>query len=150
MSSSYLRTQIKSFIATNLATENVIDLTGEYREIDDVIAGASLTYENPWLGIQFIGNEEIPINIVGNNAAGCYREMGVVMLHIVEMAKSTAVASILARAETIKSAFRGQRINDILIEGLTPENFERGATLDFESGYVAATIMVSYERDLNL
>lgn len=150
MSSSYVRTQIKSFITANLASENQIDLTGEYRDIDIVIAGATLTYKDPWLGIQFIGSEDIPINVGANNVAGCYREVGVVMLHVVAMANSSSTASILSRSETIRNAFRGQRINDIIVESITPANFERGATLDFESGYIAATLLISYERDLNL
>lgn len=149
MSSTYVRTQISNFIGTNLATENLIDLTGEYRDIDDVIAGASLTFKDPWLGIQYVGSEDVPIAVNSNNDAGCYREIGVVMLHVVTQANATSSSDILTRADNIISTFRGQRINDIIIESVTPPNFERGATLDFESGYVAATIIISYQRDLN-
>lgn len=150
MSSVYVRDQLKAFIGTDLATENLIDLTGEYRDVDDVIAGASLTFKDPWLGIQFVGSQDIPITVAANNIQGLYREIGTVMLHIVEMASSTSTGDILTRSETIRDAFRGQRINDIIVEEVTPPNFEQGATLDFESGYVAATIILSYERDLNL
>jgi len=150
MSSSYVRSQITTFIGTNLASENLIDLTGEYKDIDDVIADASLTYKDPWLGMQFVGSEDVPINVGANNSAGCYREVGVVLLHVVSQAKGSASTDIIARAETIRDAFRGQRINDIVVEEVTPPNFERGATLDFESGYIAATVMISYQRDLNL
>lgn len=150
MSSTYVRDQLKAFIGTDLATENLIDLTGEYRDVDDVIAGASLTFKDPWLGIQFVGSQDIPITVAANNIQGLYREIGTVMLHIVEMASSTSTDDILTRSETIRDAFRGQRINDIIVEEVTPPNFEQGATLDFESGYVAATIILSYERDLNL
>jgi len=150
MSSSYVRTQITTFIGTNLALETLIDLTGEYRDIDDVLSGASVTYKNSWLGIQFVGSEDIPINIGANNVAGCYREVGVVMLHVVSTAKASATSDILTRAETIRDAFRGQRINDIIVESVSPANFERGTTLDFESGWISASIIISYERDLNL
>lgn len=150
MSSTYVRDQLKAFIGTDLVTENLIDLTGEYRDVDDVIAGASLTFKDPWLGIQFVGSQDIPITVAANNIQGLYREIGTVMLHIVEMASSTSTDDILTRSETIQDAFRGQRINDIIVEEVTPPNFEQGATLDFESGYVAATIILSYERDLNL
>lgn len=150
MSSSYVRTQITSFIGTELPAETVIDLTAEYREIEDVISGASLTYKDPWLGMQFIGSEDIPINVGANNVAGCYRETGIVMLHVVAQSNSLSASSILTRAESIRDAFRGQRINDIIIESVSPPNFERGVTLDFESGYTSAVITVSYERDLNL
>lgn len=150
MSSVYVRNQIKSFIGSNLATENLIDLTGEYRDIEDVIDGASLDYKDPWLGIQFTGSSDQPINVGANNVTGLYREIGVIMLHVVSMAKATATTDILTRAETIRDAFRGQRINDIVIEEVTTPNFEQGATLDFESGYVSATVIISYERDHNL
>lgn len=150
MSSIYVRSQITTFIGTDLAAENLIDLTGEYRDIDDVISGASLTYKDPWLGMQFVGSEDIPITVGSNNITGCYREVGIVMLHVVAQANSSATAAILARAVTIRNAFRGQRINDIIIESVSPVNFERGTTLDFESGYCSATIIVSYQRDLNL
>lgn len=150
MSSVYVRNQITTFIGTDLPTENVIDLTGEYRDIDDVIAGASLTFRDPWLGLQFVGSQDIPITVAANNVQGCYREIGTVLLHVVEMATSSSTTNILTRSETIRNAFRGQRINDLIIEEVSPPNFEQGATLDFESGYVAATIILSYERDLNL
>lgn len=150
MSSSYVRSKITTFITTNLATENLIDLSGEFRDIDDVISGESLTYKDPWLGMQFVGSDDVPINVGANNVSGCYREVGVIMFHVVSQATSTATTDILARAETIRDAFRGQRIDDIIVESISPPNFERGATLDFESGYVSATLMISYQRDLNL
>lgn len=150
MSSTYVRTQIKAFIASDIATEKVIDLTAEYRDIDLVIASAGITYKDPWLGLQFVGSEEVPINVGANNVAGCYREVGVVMLHVVAIANASTATNILARVDTITSAFRGQRINDIVIEGISPPNFEKGSTLDFESGYISASIIVSYQRDLNL
>ena len=150
MSSVYVRTQIKNFITANLATENTIDLTGEYREIDKVLDSHSLTYESDWLGLQFIGNEKIPITIGANNTTGKYREIGSIFLHVVAMAKSTAVNSILTRGQTIDDTFTGRRINDIVIESVSPINFEKGATLDFESGFTSASLIINYQRDLDL
>ena len=120
MSSSYIRTEIKSFIAANLATENVIDLTNQYDEVQDMLASHAppLTYTDHWLGIQFIGAEELPINVGADNTQGCYRELGATFLHVVAPATTTAYTDILARTETIRNAFRGQRINDIIIDTL--------------------------------
>jgi hypothetical protein len=150
MSSSYVRTQIKAFIAAELATENVIDLTAEYAELQDMLDDNGLTYTDSWLGIQFIGSEEIPINVGANNTSGCYREDGSVFLHVVAPATDSAASDLLTRAEALRTAFRGQRINDMIIEGVTPPNFEAGATLQFEAGFTSASVIVNYQRDLNL
>lgn len=150
MSSSYVRTQIKTFISSNIPSETVVDLTGVYDELQDILEAEGVSYEDPWLGLQFIGNEEMPINVGANNTQGLYREYGNVFLHIAAMSTIGVSTGILARAETIAVAFRGQRINDIIIESVSPPNFELGATLDFEGGWTSASIVLNYYRDLNL
>lgn len=150
MSSVYVRTNIKSFITANLATENQVDLTGEYDDLEKVLEKHGLLYDDPWLGLQFIPSEDVPIAASTNNSQGLYREIGIVLLHIVDFARSIAKDGILARSETIKNAFRGQRIGDIIIESVSPPNFESGATLDFEGGYISATMSLSFYRDDNL
>jgi len=150
MSSIYVRDKINNFITTNIASETPVDLTGAYDTLEDVLNANSVTYEDDWLGIQFIGNEELPINIGANNTQGLYREHGSIFLHVVAMANNNVHTGILTRGETIRNAFRGQRIDDIIIESISPLNFEKGATLDFESGWVSASVILSYYRDLNL
>jgi nitrous oxidase accessory protein NosD len=150
VSSSYVRTQITNFVGTDLASETLVDLTGVYDELQDVLNAVGVSYEDSWLGMQFIGNEELPINVGADNSQGCYREYGAVYLHIVAMATIGCHTGILSRSETIRNAFRGQRINDIIIENVSPPNFELGATLDFEGGWVSASVVVSYYRDYNL
>jgi len=150
MSSSYVRTQIASFIAANLPTENLIDLSAEYETLQQVLSDNSLTYKDPWLGLQYIGDDETPITVGADNDTGKYREFGGVYLHVTAMSTSTAVNSILTRAEAIRDTFRGQRINDIVITSVTPPNFSRGATLEFDGGFTSAAIVITYERDLDL
>ena len=150
MSSSYVRTQVKNYITTNLPTEVVIDLSGQYEDVRVVIEDAGIAFDDAWLAIQFIGDIEEPISVGATNSAGCYREVGTVALHVVEPAKLGVATDILTRSESIINSFRGQRIGDILITGNTPPNFEKGATIEFESGYVSASILLSYQRDLNL
>ena len=150
MSSLYVRGQITSFIGTNLATEKVIDLSGHYEDIRDILTAAGLTDSSNWLGLQFIGTEERAINVGADNSKGCYREFGSIYLHVVEPARLGVANAILTRATTIINAFRGQRINDMIITGLTPPNLEAGSTIDFEAGFSSASIIVDYYRDLNL
>jgi len=150
VSSVYVRSQVASFIATNLPTENVVDLTGVYDDLQDVLSNAGLVFTDHWLGIQYIGNMEEPIGINTNNTKGCYREVGAIALHVVEPSKLGVANPILTRAETIINSFRGQRIGDILITALTPPNFEKGTTIEFESGYSSASILIEYEKDLHL
>lgn len=151
MSSSYVRTELKNFITTNIPSEiNVVDLTGEYENLRNVLAKSGINHTNNWLGLQFIANEEEVITLAAGNDAGKYREFGALYLHIVSPAQIGVVDIILPRTETIRNAFRGQRIGDILIQSVTPPNFEAGATLQFEGGYQSASVIVTYERDLNL
>jgi len=150
MSSKYVRDQFKNFINTELATENLIDLTGEYSEINDMLSNHGLTYESDWLGVQFSSSQDAAVNIGADNDSGCYRELGTLFIHIVAMASGTAVDNILNRAENIRDKFRGKRINDIVIESVSPANFESGTTLEFEGGFTSASILVGYYRDLNL
>lgn len=150
MSSKFVRDEIKSFLTANAPTENLIDLTAQYLELDEVISDAGLTRNDPWLGIQFVDSFEEPQSVTSNNTTGKYRETGSFFLHFVERASSTVVDDILTRSETLRSLLRGRRINGIIIEGVTPANFETGATLQMDGGYQAASIIISYERDLDL
>lgn len=150
MSSVYVRQQIETFIGTALPTENLVDLTGEFEDLRSLLARHSINANTPWLGIQYIGNEEIPIDVRGTNTRGKYREIGAVYLHVVGKSQVGIAATLLTRAETIRSAFRGQRIGTVLIEAVSPPNFDAGATLQFEGGWTAASVILSYQRDLDL
>lgn len=150
MSSVYVRDQVATFIASNLATETLVDLTNEIQDLQTVLNDSGVTYEDDWLGIQFIGSDEIPVSILATNSTGKYRETGALFLHIVTPAKQNNVTNILTRSETIRNAFRGQRINDIVIESVTPPNFESGQTLQFDDGFTSASVIVNYYRDLSL
>lgn len=149
MSSSYVRTEIKTFLSANSA-ENIIDLTGQYLKLHEMITAEGLTRNDPWLGLQFIGSTETPQSLVSTNSAGRYREIGSLFFHVVDRVSDTLRDDLLGRAETLRNLLRGRRINDIVIEGVTPPNFEQGATLDLEGGYSSASIIVNYYRDLNL
>ena len=150
MSSEYVRSQIISFIESNLTDETAIDLSGEFDNLEALLAREGITGRDNWLGLQFIGSDEIPIAVSSTNTTGCYRETGAIFLHIAEKARLGIGALIIARAETIRNAFRGVRIGDILVESVTPVNFNSEATLNFEGGYTSGSVIISYERDLNL
>lgn len=151
MSSKFVRDSILSFLQTEVPTENLIDLTAQFEEIQDLMDQYSLTLNDPWLGVQFVGSEETPVSIQSTNSAGCYREIGTIFLHVVAVSAIGVHNSILTRAENLRNAIRGRVINDeIYIEQVSPTNFGEGVTLNFESGYTAGAITVFYRRDLNL
>lgn len=150
MSSSAVRTAFKTFLSTYAPTENVVDLTGRFDELQDMLAEESLGPDDLWLGIEFIGSDEIPITVGATNTSGKYRETGAVYIHIVDIAKSGVDDLILARAETIRGLFRGQRIGSIYIESVTPVNFAAGAALQFEGGYMSGSFIIGYLSDIDL
>jgi hypothetical protein len=150
MSSSYVRTQIKNFLTANAPTESIVDLSGQYEELQDLLTRLSISMDGPWVGVQFIGNEEVPITVNSTNTSGKYRETGAVYIHVIDIAKLGVSDSILTRAETLRSLFRGQKIGSIFIESVTPTNFESGAALTFEDGFMSGTFILGYLRDLDL
>lgn len=147
MSSLTVRTLVKAFLAAEAPTENVVDLSAEFGELREMLAELNIQPDAPWLGIDFIGDEELPVSLSATNELGLYREIGSIVLHICAEAKIGCGDSILARGETLRNLFRGRRIDSIIIEGVTPVNFGPGATLEFEGGYVSGTIVVSYQSD---
>lgn len=152
MSSLYVRDEILSFMATEFPTESVIDMTAEFQELEEfLIENGVTTYGDPWLGVQFLGGEEVPVDVGATNTRGKYRESGAIVLHIVSVARTGVSTAILNRAETIRNKFRGRRIGQtILIESVSPANFGEGITLSFSGGYTAAVITIEYQRDLDL
>lgn len=151
MSSKIVRQEINAWILANIPSEpNVIDLTAQYLNMSELLAKESIGRNDPWLGIQFIGAGEEPSTLYANNTNGCYRETGSVFLHVVDRAKDTVLDDLLTRIETIRNKLRGQRINDIVVQGVTPPNFESGATLQLEGGYQSASIIINFYRDLQL
>lgn len=143
MSSSYVRTQIKSYLSSN-SLESLIDISGEFREIKDLLDAYGLTVDSDWIGIQFVGSTEEPISV----PAGCYREFGSIFLHVVAPIEIGAIDDIISRCETIRSLFRGRRINDIIIESVSPPNTESGTTIEFDNNFTSASIILDYYRDL--
>lgn len=147
MSSIEVRQQIKSFIAAN-SSENVIDLTAEFEELRELLSENGLQPDAPWLGIEFIGDSELPVSLAATNDQGLYREIGSVVLHVCAEGRLGVGDSLLARGEILRNLFRGRRIGSVVVEGVTPMNFGPGATLEFEGGYVSGSITLSYYQDL--
>lgn len=152
MSSEYVRTQIKSFIQANAPTEyaRMIDLTAAYQEVKELVAAHGIAEDTPWMGIQFIAGDEIPVGLAATNDQGKYREDGAIFFHFVDVAKLGLGDILLTRGEAMRDLFRGRRIGDIIIESVTPMNFDSGATLQFEGGYMSGSFFVSFIRDRDL
>lgn len=149
MSSVYVRSNIKQFLDDNSA-EDVIDMTAQFEDLRVLVAEAELGPDAPWLGLEFIGHDEVPVSLAATNDLGLYRETGAIYLHVVAEARIGVGDSLLTRGETLRNLFRGRRIGDIVIESVTPLNTEAGATLAFDDGYMSGTCIIAYYRDLNL
>ena len=148
MSSLSVRTQIKDFLEDE-SGETVIDLTTEFAEMRTLLTENDVQPDAPWLGLQFIGDEELPVSLAATNEIGLYRETGSIVLHICAIARIGVGDSILSRAEDLRNLFRGRRINNIIIEAVTPTNTGPGSTLEFEGGYVSGTVTISYHADFS-
>jgi len=150
MSSGYVRTSIKDFLTAN-SPEVVVDFSAEYMNVKDILIKYSLADEDPFLGIEFIPSQELPQGILSNNKEGCYREFGTIFLHIVSAISLTHTDNIITRADALIDLFRGATINnEILVESVSPANFNSSATLNFDRGYEAATININFYRNNNL
>lgn len=150
MSSLAVRTLVKNFLTTNAPTEHQVDFSAQYLDLPDLLEQEDLTVDDPWLGLQFVGGDEQPATLPATNVSGRYRETGVIYLHVVEVAKPQVIDSILARAETLRNLFRGQRIGTLLVESITPVVTDSGGTLELEGGFVSGSFLISYYYDLNL
>lgn len=148
MSSLAVRTAVLQFLEDNAGSETVVDLTGHYEEMLDMLAEAGLQPDAPWLGIEFIGDEELPVSLAATNDQGLYREFGIIQLHICAVAQLGVGNSMLQRAEVLRDLFRGERIGGIVVESVSPMNTGPGATLEFEGGYVSGTININYYYDV--
>lgn len=144
MSSKYVRDQINNYLSANSA-ETFIDISGESRELLDLVSDNGLTVDDNWIGVQYAASIEEPISV----GASCFREFGTVLMHVVApIGNNVIYGNILDRAETLQGLFRGKRINDIVIESITPLNTERGTTLEFDNSFTSGTFFVNYYRDL--
>lgn len=147
MSSLAVRDLINQFLEDN-STEDVVDLTGHFEEMKNMLADNDIQPDAPWLGLEFIGDEELPVSLAATNDQGLYREFGQISLHICAVAKIGVGSSIIQRGEVLRKLFRGERIGGIVVESVSPINTGPGATLEFEGGYVSGTITVSYYYDV--
>lgn len=146
MSSLYVRTQVKEFITGN-SDETIIDITALYSELDQVISDADLQPDAPWVGLQFVGGDDLPVSLAADNTQGLYRETGSIQIHIVAAAAIGVGDGLVSRGEVLRSLFVGRRIGTIVIDSVAPMNTESGATLEFDGGYMSGTFLMSFHRD---
>lgn len=150
MSASYVRTQIKNLLAAEAPSESLIDLTANFQEIQELIADNDIQPDSPWLGIQFQGDDELPVALTASNDQGKYRETGAIILHVVDVSRLGVGDRMLVRGENLRNLLRGRRIGNILIDSVTPMNFDEGATLSFEGGYMSGSFICGYTYDHDL
>ena len=150
MSSKYVRDEINSYVVANVPA-TVIDLTLLSDYIQDPLDENNIDETTPWLGLDFIADPILAQTVPANDTVGKYREEGVIFLHVVEPYSDLAPGTIIDRGEVLQNLFRGKRINNnIVIESVSAVNTNNGVTLQFDSGFVAGAITISYQYDLNL
>lgn len=149
MSSLAVRTYIKTFLATEFPSEKVIDLSAEYEDIRKLLSHSSITVEDNWLGIQFIGDDEEPVSLSVSNTEGRFREYGAVYFHVVGPAAIGMATALVTRADAIRKKLRSRRFGTMLIERVTPPNTEAGAALQFDFGCMCASFIASYYMDVS-
>lgn len=125
-------------------------MTALFEEVRDLLAEMDIQPDAPWLGLQFIGADEVPVALAATNDQGKYRETGAIYFHIVSEARIGVGDAMLTRGETLRNLLRGRRIGDIIVDSVSPMNFDSGATLQFEGNYMSGSFIVSYRRDLDL
>lgn len=151
MSSKYIRTQVISYLETEMSPVKVVDFKAQYEVLEDLFEAEGILPEDQWIGIQFLPSDEVPVGLSADNTTGYYRETGSAFLHIVSPVKKAAGDEILDLSELVRSKLRGQKINgDIYVRGVTPPNFEAGGTLQMDGGFTSASVIVNYYRDFSL
>lgn len=150
MSSTNVRTEFASQLTANFPSEKVVDLSGQFSYLNDLLTAEGVGSEDPWLGISFQGGSEDPITVNAGPDRGKYREHGLAYFHIVDVAKAGAVDNMNTRADALRTYFRGRNMNGVIVLSVTPQNFDAGATLDFDDGWMSCSFMVEYQYDINL
>lgn len=148
MSSVVVREKIMNFLTTNFPSEKFVDMSVDYRELSEILEEYNIARRDSWVGVQFVGSDEQHM-VLGSKEKGTYRELGAVYLHIVAPAQLGVANILLPRIESYRNAFRGQRIDSLVVEKTTPPDFGSG-TLQFEDGFLSGTTAIHYYNDLNI
>lgn len=146
MSSVAVRNLFRNFLSAN-SNEEVIDLTGQFEDLREMLVTEGVQPDAPWLGIEFVSNGEEPVSLAADNEKGLYREYGLLQLHVCAVAKIGVGANLETRGDSLLNLFRGRRIGGIVVESVAPLNTGPGATLEFEGGYVSGTVTVTFHYD---
>lgn len=146
MSRKAVRDEIFSFLETN-SSENVVDITAEFEQLNDLLSDSGIQPEGPWLGVEFSADPAEPVSLSATNTQGLYREFGLISLHVVAMGRLGVGNELLSRGEDLINLFEGSRINAVVINTVGSLNTGPGATLEFEGGYVSGTITIGYHYD---
>lgn len=146
MSSKAVRDLILDFLEDN-STETVVDLTGQFDNLRELLLEEEIQPDAPWLGVEFSSDGEEPVSLAADNTQGLYREVGLVQLHICAIGRIGVGVELVNRGDVLQKLFKGRRIGALVVESARPINTGPGATLEFEAGYVSGTVSVIYHYD---
>ncbi len=145
--SQYARTQIISHLEAN-SDEDFIDLTAAHQELKELLADNNLQPDAPFVGLEFLGGDIIPVSLAATDKTGLYREIGSLEIHICQQAAMGAGQKILTRGEALQKLFFGRRLGDVVIDEVRQISTAEGSTLNFDGGYVSGTFQVGFYRDI--
>ena len=76
MSSTYVRTEFNNFMAAYTPTQKIIQLAGVFEYLTDHLKDQGVGAEDTWVGLEYFGDDEVPITVGADNVKGRYRETG--------------------------------------------------------------------------
>jgi hypothetical protein len=138
MSSLAVRTEVTSWLNANYSATPWFDLSYHF-DIDEI----SGNQRDPFLLVQFAApNEAISSMGPGN----CWREDGVIFLHMVAPVGGDVNAQIL-NSENLRVSLRGKRIGITVIESVTPPTDVDGASIQFDGNWHGFSMRCDYTAD---
>lgn len=148
MSSKYVRDTIKAYIATVAPSYKVVDMTGEYREVKELLADKVIASGEVWIGIDFLKGQVIPITIGTNNTHGKYRETAGFNVQVNGIAKPGGADDAITLAQSIIDSIQVTRPGGIWIDSHeTPA--DNGSGFNFEQGFITIDFTMRYIYDLD-
>jgi len=138
LSSAYTRTEFKGYLTANWTGTNTFKDISDFETIDD--------FPNPpeeILVLEFVSVSEQNISL---GPRDCYRERGAINCHILVPSGYDSTNGITI-CENLRNLLRGIRINNVVIESITPPTNRDGAALSVDGIYDGWAVSVSYYTD---
>ena len=142
MSSGFVRNAIMTYLKANWTTTPVFNLS-------DYLGRKTLDLTNitAWVGVQFLDSNE---DFAGISNL-CYREEGVVVIHVVHAAGRPSSEAINL-CDQIRTLFRGNSLGNgtIYIMSIDPPTDQKGEAIEFDGNWHGFAMYMSLYRDFGI